>query len=41
MDDKELKEARKEIDVLVDFVLWFNGQKIEKLLPVFGETRSL
>lgn len=39
MDDKELLTAKKEIGALVDFVVWFNAQKIEKMLPVFGETR--
>lgn len=41
MDNKELVAAKKEIETLVDFVVWFNNQKIEKLLPVFGETRVM
>ena len=41
MTTKELIKAKEEVDALVDFVVWFNSQRIGHILPVFTEEKSL
>jgi len=41
MTTKELIKAKEEVNALVDFVVWFNSQRIGHILPVFTEERSL
>lgn len=41
MDSSQLLKAKEEIDALIKFVVWFNSQKIEKLLPLVGEVKEL
>lgn len=41
MTTKELIKAKEEVDALVDFVVWFNSQRIGHILPVFTEEKPL
>lgn len=41
MTTKELIKAKEEVNALVDFVVWFNSQRIGHILPVFTEEKFL